>query len=97
VHLQPGSNLARWAGATEVRVNSLHGQGVNRLAAGLRAVAHAPDGLVEAFELEAAHRFALAVQWHPEWRFADNPFYTAIFEAFGRACDQRHRERTASA
>lgn len=93
VHLQPDSALARWAGATEVRVNSLHGQGVNRLAAGLRPVAHAPDGLVEAFELEAAHSFALAVQWHPEWRFADNPFYTAIFQAFGRACEARHRQR----
>ncbi len=50
------------------RVNSLHGQGVERLAPGLRIEALAPDGLIEAFSVEAARRFALGVQWHPEWQ-----------------------------
>lgn len=93
VSLVPGSCLADWAGGTTAQVNSLHGQGVNRLGAGLRPLAHAPDGLVEAFEIEAATAFAVAVQWHPEWRCWENPFYTAIFKAFGEACEARRRGR----
>lgn len=93
IRIAPDSDLARWAGGTTARVNSLHGQGVNRLAPGLRAVAHAPDGLVEAFEVEGARTFACAVQWHPEWRCWENDFYAAIFRAFGEACVQRQRGR----
>lgn len=93
VHVVPGSAMARWAGAETVMVNSLHGQGIHRLAPGLRALAHAPDGLVEAFEVEGARAFACAVQWHPEWRCWENPFYSAIFEAFGDAVRQRRQQR----
>ncbi|MEX1166792.1 MAG: gamma-glutamyl-gamma-aminobutyrate hydrolase family protein [Hydrogenophaga sp.] len=86
----PGSALAAWAdGASEVRVNSLHGQGINHLAPGLEAIAHAPDGVVEAFAVKEAAVFAFAVQFHPEWRCWETPFYTAIFEAFGDACRAR--------
>lgn len=97
VRLTEGSDLHRWAGSTEVMVNSLHGQGVNRLAPGLRATAHAPDGLVEAFTVEGARTFAHAVQWHPEWRCWETPFYANIFEAFGQACEARQRQRLALA
>ncbi|QCB47582.1 gamma-glutamyl-gamma-aminobutyrate hydrolase family protein [Hydrogenophaga sp. PAMC20947] len=94
----PGSVLADWAdGASEVRVNSLHGQGINRLAPGLEAMAHAPDGVVEAFAVKGATAFAFAVQFHPEWRCWEYPFYTAIFEAFGEACRARRRERLTAA
>nr|WP_315426636.1 gamma-glutamyl-gamma-aminobutyrate hydrolase family protein [uncultured Albidiferax sp.] len=86
------SAMATWAGGTQTRVNSLHGQGIARLAPGLRAIAHAPDGLVEAFEVCGAAAFAYAVQWHPEWRFWENSFYTAIFAAFGAACRSRSSE-----
>lgn len=92
-----GSAMAQWAGSTEVMVNSLHGQGINRLAQGLRAIAQAPDGLVEAFEVEGARTFAWAVQWHPEWHFWENPFYTAIFSAFGAAVRERAHLRRARA
>ena len=93
VHLLPGSAMARWAGSETVIVNSVHGQGVDRLAGGLRAVATAPDGLVEAFEVEGASTFATAVQWHPEWRTGDNQFSTEIFRAFGAACQARRAQR----
>ncbi len=93
VRLEPGSAFERWAGGTTARVNSLHGQGVARLAPGLRALAHAPDGQIEAFEVEGARGFAYAVQWHPEWRCWDNAFYSAIFRAFGDAVRQRHAAR----
>ena len=93
VHLLPDSRMALWAGATTVDVNSLHGQGIARLADGLLPLARAADGLVEAFELKAARSFAVAVQWHPEWRTSENPFYAAIFKAFGDACRQRNAAR----
>ena len=44
---------------------------------------------------ECAGGFAYAVQWHPEWRFAENPFYSAIFKAFGNACRARQLSRFA--
>ena len=75
-------------------VNSVHGQGIDRLAEGLTIEAVAEDGLVEAVSVTAATEFALAVQWHPEWQVRNNAFYLAIFKAFGDACrnyaQQRH-------
>jgi len=93
VRFLKGSAFAQWAGAEYTQVNSLHGQGIARLAHGLRALAHAPDGLVEAFEVEGASTFAYAVQWHPEWQCVQTPFYAAIFEAFGQACRLRQSAR----
>ncbi|AWR87460.1 peptidase C26 [Meiothermus taiwanensis WR-220] len=51
--------------APRFRVNSYHHQAIKDLAPGLRAVAAAPDGIVEAVVLED-HPFYLGVQWHPE-------------------------------
>jgi putative glutamine amidotransferase len=93
VRFVPGSSFAKWAGADVAKVNSLHGQGIDRLAPGLRAVGYAPDGLVEAFEVEGAHTFACAVQWHPEWRTSENAFFSEIFQAFGAACRARQGQR----
>mgnify|MGYP001627190266 CR=1 FL=1 len=47
------------------RVNSYHHQGIKALGQGLKPLAAAPDGLVEAVALEG-HPFFLGVQWHPE-------------------------------
>lgn len=84
--------LAHIAGVSSRRVNSLHGQGVDRLAKGLKVEATAPDGLVEAFRHEGSP-FLLGVQWHPEWNFAENDFYRGLFEAFGDACRARAAQR----
>ncbi len=84
VTLTPGGLLARLTGQSMAQVNSLHGQGVEKLAPGLAVEAVAPDGLVEAFRGEAPG-FLLAVQWHPEWTFRDNPVSVKIFSAFGDA------------
>lgn len=87
VLLDPGGRLARILdGAGEIMVNSLHGQGVNRLGAGLAVEARADDGLVEAYRVADARGFTLAVQWHPEWRFSGNPDSVRLFSAFGAAC-----------
>lgn len=86
VQLEDGGMLREIAGTDRVTVNSLHAQGVDRLADGLRIEARADDGLIEAFRVEAAPGFALAVQWHPEWRVQENPFSMALFKQFGDAC-----------
>ena len=93
VRLAEGSALAQWAGGTQAMVNSLHGQGIGRLAPGVRALAWADDGLVEAIEVQGAAEFAYAVQWHPEWRCDENPFYAATFHAFGQALRRRQQRR----
>ena len=89
VHLVKNGQLANIIGAKNIMVNSLHGQGIDRLGEGLRADAHAPDGLIEAITVDNAKSFALGVQWHPEWKVMENPSYLAIFKAFGDACRSR--------
>lgn len=81
-----GGRLEGLLGAARIRVNSVHGQGVNRLAPGLCVEARAPDGLVEAFTVARATGFNLCVQWHPEWQAQSNPVSMRLFEAFGVAC-----------
>ena len=93
VALEPGGVLRALAGTGRVRVNSLHWQGIERLGQGLVVEARAPDGLIEAFRVQGAARFALAVQWHPEWKVMENPFSRALFAAFGAACSDRARAR----
>lgn len=92
ITFNPGGLLAGIARTPSLRVNSLHGQGVARLGKGLKVEAVAPDGLIEAFRHESAG-FLLGVQWHPEWRVTENPFYLGIFKAFGDACRTRAAQR----
>ncbi|AJQ87291.1 gamma-glutamyl-gamma-aminobutyrate hydrolase family protein [Xanthomonas oryzae pv. oryzicola] len=92
VHLHPGGWLAGMSDSAQVWVNSLHGQGIATLAGGLLVEATAPDGLIEAFR-GPGPGFLLAVQWHPEWRVTQHPFYRAIFQAFGEACRQYAAQR----
>jgi putative glutamine amidotransferase len=97
VTVQPGGLLERLLGAGEVQVNSLHGQGANRLPSGARVEALAPDGLVESFTLPGQRGFALCVQWHPEWQAAHNPVSMKLLKAFGAACqDYRDTHRPPS-
>lgn len=95
VDVLPGGVLAGLLQRPQIQVNSLHGQAVRRLAAGLRVEAQAPDGVIEAFSKPDAPGFNLAVQWHPEWQAASNPVSMQLLRAFGAACaahrDQRNR------
>jgi len=93
VQLVAHGQLATITGLSEMRVNSLHGQGIDRLGTGLTAEAYAPDGLIEAVHVDGAGTFALAVQWHPEWKVMETPAYLAIFRAFGDACRARVEKR----
>jgi len=95
VRLAPGGLFATLAGAETVAVNSLHYQGIDRLAPDLIVEATAPDGQIEAVRAPTA-RFFVGVQWHPEHRAADNAFSRALFRAFGEAC-RAHAARRAGA
>ena len=86
VTIEPDSRLAHILGLTETPVNSLHHQGIRGLAAPLRAVAFAPDGITEGVELPG-HPFGLGVQWHPEWLTAHAPM-RSLFRAFVEAAAQ---------
>jgi len=89
VTLEPGGVLRSLAASDRIQVNSLHNQGIDRLGAELAVEARAPDGVIEAFRVRDAQRFALAVQWHPEWKVMSNPFSRALFAAFGQASRER--------
>jgi putative glutamine amidotransferase len=93
VALAEGGVLRALAGADRLQVNSVHAQGVRTLAPALAVEALAPDGLVEAFRVAQAPRFALAVQWHPEWQVMGNSFSRALFAAFGAASAERAQVR----
>ncbi|HKP88450.1 MAG TPA: gamma-glutamyl-gamma-aminobutyrate hydrolase family protein [Thermoleophilaceae bacterium] len=94
VTIAPDSLLARSLGRSGLlEVNSFHHQAPRRLGHGLRAVAHAADGVIEAVELPDAE-FELGVQWHPEG-IVDRPEQAALFRAFV-AAGARYAASTAS-
>jgi len=90
-----GALQALFDGAERIEVNSLHGQGIDRLADLLAVEAVAEDGTVEAVSVRGAKGFALGVQWHPEWQVLENPCSRRLFAAFGAAARARAATRTA--
>ena len=88
VNLVEGGLMARITGQATIRVNTLHRQGIDRLAPRLTVEATAPDGQIEAVRVTDVAAFALGVQWHPEWRFWEDPRSAALFAAFGDAVRQ---------
>jgi putative glutamine amidotransferase len=91
VQVTDGGLLATIVAEHWFRVNSLHSQGIDRIAKPLHADAVAPDGTIEAVSMPGSRAFLLGVQWHPEWRWRDNPVSREIFSAFGRALKDARR------
>jgi putative glutamine amidotransferase len=89
VMVTPSGQLSKIVVANEMNVNSLHTQGVDRLADNLAVEAVSEDGLCEAFSVIDAKAFSMAVQWHPEWKVMQNSKNAKLFAAFGRACKVR--------
>jgi putative glutamine amidotransferase len=89
VTLTPGGAFHRVLGSTEVMVNSLHGQGIEEKGARVVIEGYAPDGTPEAIVIRDAPGFAMAVQWHPEWRAAEDPVSRPLFQALGAAVSKR--------
>jgi putative glutamine amidotransferase len=77
--------LRDWLGSDKILVNSLHHQGIARLANVLKPEAFAEDGLIEAARGPDDSAFCLGVQWHPEWSVKTNPVSTLLFRRFGAA------------
>ena len=91
VRLMPDGAFARMLGCETIRVNSLHGQGID--VPGKRIVVEgvAEDGTIEAIRVAGAPGFALGVQWHAEYDPQNNPVNRKLFEAFGAAICERQR------
>lgn len=85
VDLVEGGVLATAYGVSSLDVNSVHYQGVGRLADGLSVEARAPDGLIEAFSARPNGAPLLAVQWHPEWAVDGNAESQIYFKLLGCA------------
>lgn len=85
VTFTPGGVFAGLMGAEEVMTNTLHGQGINRPGARVVIDGLAPDGTPEALYIADAPGFTLSVQWHPEYRAAEDPVSRPLFAAFGAA------------
>lgn len=81
IAVDPGSRLASQLGSVQFSSASWHHQAIDRLGAGLRAVAWAPDGVIEAVEM-AENPNLIAVQWHPELTAADDRSQQALFDSF---------------
>ena len=93
VRIEPGSRLAEIVGDQELDVNSFHHQAVDRLGRGLRAVAWAPDGVIEGIE-GAGEALYLGVQWHVE-TLVDRPRHAALFDALVAAAAGESERRAA--
>src|SRR6185295_4752538 len=85
VKLVPGGAFAKILGCDTIRVNSLHGQGIDRPGKRIVVEGTAEDGTIEAIRIADAPGFALGVQWHAEYDPQRNPVNRALFAAFGAA------------
>lgn len=88
ITVQSASLLGEIWGTDSTRVNSFHHQSVGALGRGLRVVATAPDGVIEAVE-SSEHHFVLGVQWHPELMVDHYPVSRRIFAHFVQACEAK--------
>ncbi len=97
VEVDGGSKVAEILGTDELKVNSYHHQAIKELASGLIAVAHAPDGVIEAVESgDLSKRWAIGVQWHAEAMRDAGPEHRNLFEAHVCAAE-RYALRHAAA
>ena len=85
VDLTDGGILASAYAKSALDVNSVHYQGIAKLADGLNVEARAPDGLVEAYSARPNGAPLLAVQWHPEWGTENDPDSQTYFHLLGKA------------
>lgn len=94
VKLVEGALLSELLERDEAFTNSMHHQGVRRLADSLEPLAYGPGGLVEALRVPEL-TFAVGLQWHPEYLGAHqnmNRIFEAFVEqasAYRERCDKR--------
>ncbi len=85
IEIAEGGMLASAYTKPTMNVNSVHYQGIGKLAEGLLVEARAPDGLIEAYSARPNGAPLLAVQWHPEWGTENDPDSQTYFHLLGKA------------
>ena len=89
VKFTAGGLFQSLTGCDEMMVNSLHGQGIDRLGEGLVVEATSPDGVIEGLRYDDDTQFVVGVQWHAEWQPEKHTLSTALYNAFGEAARAR--------
>lgn len=92
IDITTGSLLHEIVSTTTLQVNSIHHQASDRLGSGVVVMARAPDGVVEAFEVEHAKAFCVGVQWHPE-HLTEHPEHLAVYGALVKAAAEQKARR----
>lgn len=90
VEIKPGSKLKRIVNASDVWVNALHSQAVDKIGSPLIAVAKEENGIIQAIE-HPDHPFLLGVQWHPEY-MPQIPFQRNIFKMLVEKAKSRRQK-----
>lgn len=92
IEIDSDSRTARAVGVTQLQINSVHHQAVERVADSLRVVATAADGTIEAVESAPdSGWWCVGVQWHPEdLTESPEPYERSLFAAFAEAVLARH-------
>jgi putative glutamine amidotransferase len=80
VTVESSTRLADIVGAGRLPVNTAHVEAIVQVKPPVRISARSPDGVIEAIELPH-HRFAIGVQWHPEFFIAEGGPHLALFQA----------------
>lgn len=93
IEIDEGGLLTALESSRRVKVNSAHGQGLDRVASDLTVEAMAEDGIIEAVSLRGAPALTVAVQWHAEWNWETHDLSRALFAAFGEASAERAARR----
>lgn len=93
VRFVSGGVFARLYASECIRVNSLHGQGIEQAGSRIVVEGVAEDGTIEAIRIADAPGFALGVQWHAEYEPRSNGVNRTLFEAFGTAVAAHHKAR----
>ncbi len=96
VRFTAGGLFQSLTGHDEMMVNSLHGQGVDRLGEGLVVEATSPDGVIEGLRYDDETQFVVGVQWHAEWQPEKHALSGALYTAFGEAARARAAQRAAA-
>ena len=88
INFPKNSLLKSFTGQNHSVVNSLHGQGIDRLGDGLNLEALSEDGLVEAVSIEGYGTFGMGIQWHAEFHpeRVENSINKILFKKFGESC-----------
>ena len=94
VKIESATMLADWAsGEQHLQVNSWHHQSIDRPGKGLHVAAVAPDGVIEAVQGEDPDHFVVAVQWHPERIWKNEPISARLFQELVKAAKQKSEPR----